>query len=85
VLHFAVRPNPTRARATISIGVPAATDVSVEAFDVLGRRVATVHEGPLAAGVHALTVDTAGWPAGAYVLRMVAGDATRTERLVVVR
>ncbi|MEM6785870.1 MAG: serine hydrolase domain-containing protein, partial [Bacteroidota bacterium] len=45
-------PNPTLASATVAVTLPAATDVRAEVVDLLGRRVATLHDGPLAAGTH---------------------------------
>jgi hypothetical protein len=58
--------------------------VTVEAFDVLGRRVATLYDGPVSAGdVRRLVFDAVGLPAGTYVVR--AGDGvTRAIRRVTV-
>lgn len=78
-------PNPTAARAVVALTTPFAGPVTVEAFDVLGRRVAVLHDGPAPAGDLRLSVDTSGWPAGTYVVRAVAGDGVAVRRLTVVR
>jgi hypothetical protein len=80
-----VSPNPFRSRAHVTIEVAEAQAVRVEVFDGLGRRVATLHDGALEAGAHALTLDAAGLPAGVYVVRATGEAATVTRRAVLVR
>ena len=66
-------PNPARASTRLAFSLPAPGALTLEVYDVLGRRVATVRR---AAGAGAGTVDlsTAGWPAGQYVVRLRAGE-----------
>ena len=55
---------------------------TVAVFDALGRRVALLHEGPLAEGPHAFTLDAAALAPGLYVVtaRLVeASGAATTE------
>ncbi len=64
-------PNPTSAGATATLVVERAQYVRAEAFDALGRRVADVFNGTVAAGVaRPLTIETGDLPAGAYILRV---------------
>jgi hypothetical protein len=68
-------PNPFDDAATIGITLPAAADVRVALFDVLGRAVLTAQDGPLEAGAHEVTIDAAGLAPGAYLARVwVAGQ-----------
>ena len=53
--------------------------------DALGRRVAVVADGPLAAGAHALTWDASAVAAGVYVVRLEAAGLVRTRTVVVTR
>jgi hypothetical protein len=80
-----VAPNPFRGEAilTVTHGRPGPT--TVEVLDVLGRRVALLHEGPLAAGRHAFALDGSMLPAGVYVARAEAGGAVATQRVTVLR
>ncbi len=83
--RLGVAPNPVAGgAATVRLALAAAADVRVEVFDVLGRRVGVLHEGPLGAGPHALPVATAGLPAGAYVVRL-SGAARGATPFVVAR
>src|SRR5690606_38406385 len=53
-----VYPNPARSSARFALEVAEAQDVTVAVYDVLGRRVALLHDGLLADGTeHAFTVD----------------------------
>ena len=68
--EVAVAPNPFRSRAAVTVRVREGQDVSVAVFDVLGRRVATLHDGPVARG-ETLTLALGGGrlAPGAYVVR----------------
>src|SRR5690606_15291007 len=65
-------PNPFATRTTLRLTLDAPQSMRAEVFDLLGRRVAVLHDGPLAAGAHALTFDAAQLPAGLYVVRAQA-------------
>jgi hypothetical protein len=81
-------PHPVRTHAALRYQVPEPTQVTLELHDLLGRRVATLVDGRrVEPGTH-----THNWTpragtvsSGTYMLRLRAGDATRTRRLVVVR
>lgn len=77
-------PNPFREAANVVLDVDTARDVRVAVYDVLGREVARLHEGPLAARRHVLRFE-ADLPSGTYFVRVVAGGAMQTLRLVHVR
>ena len=47
-----IRPNPAQGGALLRFGLPRAAGVSLEVFDVQGRRVSTLAEGPQTAGWH---------------------------------
>jgi hypothetical protein len=77
-------PNPTTGVSSFELTVGQTETVRAEAFDALGRSVAVLHDGPLAAGqTSRLTLDAADLPAGVYVVR-VTGDSFVTARRVTV-
>ena len=79
-------PNPTPSVSTLWLTLPSQKDrVRVAAFDLLGREMAVLHEGPLLAGRHAVEIDASSWPAGTYVVRADVGYTVLAQRLVVAR
>ena len=79
-------PNPARGHVEAVLTVASAQDVRAEVFDVLGRRVAVVFEGAVAAGApQAVRFDAGALPAGLYVLRVRAAGASLTRPFTVVR
>ena len=80
-------PNPTVAVARLDVTAGSGGPATVVAYDMLGRRVATLFDGPLVAGRSVpVTLDAAalGLPAGAYIVRATAGGARVVRSVVVV-
>ncbi|HLA63976.1 MAG TPA: T9SS type A sorting domain-containing protein [Rhodothermales bacterium] len=82
-LTLQVAPNPAHGAAVVTLTLDAPETVTVAVYDALGRRVFGLLEGRRGAGTHTLALDTAGLPAGLYVVRAAAGGASVTRRLVV--
>jgi len=81
-----VFPNPVAGRARVPFGVAQAGPVSVRVYDVLGREVARLVEGPLAAGPHeAVWEPSEGLASGVYVVRLAAGAEARSVRVLLAR
>jgi hypothetical protein len=80
-----VSPNPTTGSATLRFSLAAPGRASLAVFDLLGRHVATLAAGDLAAGPHEVRWDARGLATGTYVVRLVAGDAALVRRVTVVR
>ena len=80
-------PNPSRGDVSFTLGLPADARVQVSVFDAQGRRVRSIHEGPLAAGRHAFRWDgrDAGGRlarAGVYFVRADAPGGIQFKRLI---
>lgn len=77
-----VYPNPLSATrsASVPLTLNTSAEVSVRVFDVLGREVATLHDGPLGPGTHRFQFAAHTLRAGAYVVRVsgASDDVTRT-------
>ncbi len=80
-----VRPNPASGRVAVVLNVVEAGTARVVVVDALGREVAVVLAGAVAAGETALSVETGAWPAGVYVVRASVGNQSASARLVVAR
>lgn len=87
-------PNPTRERATVRYAVPGAGSemlpVRLDIFDILGRRIVTLVDGPRAPGIHAepwTARDASGHPVapGIYYCRLQAAGATASHPIVILK
>lgn len=76
-------PNPFGGNATVALVIDQTENVRIELFDMLGRRVAILHNGPLSANQrHAFTIEAANLPSGAYFVR-IAGESFVETRTVI--
>ncbi len=84
------RPNPARAGTQFTVDLPASTKAQIEAFDLSGRRVRTLAEQEMPAGVHPVRWDLydehgSRLAPGVYKVRARFGGATLVRTVVVVR
>jgi len=89
-LTLAATPNPTRAGSRIAFLIERGGPAHVAVHDVMGRRLRVLHDGPLAAGAHALEwdgADASGLPlaSGLYFIRLLTPTRVERSRLTVVR
>jgi len=59
--------------------------VSLKIFDLLGRELATLVDGRIAAGPHIIEWDAEGVPGGVYFYRLTADGFNETRKMVVLR
>jgi YD repeat-containing protein len=77
-------PNPTTDRATLRYDLRTGAAISIEVRDLTGRLVAQpVRAERRAAGANQETLALQTLPAGVYVVRLTAGDASRQIKLVI--
>lgn len=76
-------PNPVHGRASIEFELPSRSHARLCVYDVLGRQVAVLADGPFSAGVHRVWFDGAGYASGPYFYRLEAGAAMATGRMMV--
>lgn len=75
-------PNPFQHSTMIRFGVPRATRVSLELFDVAGHRVRTLVDRVLDPGYHSETLRSDGLASGVYFYRLRAGAFMQSRKLV---
>lgn len=78
-------PNPFNPVTTITYRLAESTDVSLHVYDALGRRVATLADGFVAAGTHTATLDASTWASGLYMYILQAGHQQRTRKMVLLK
>lgn len=86
----APRPNPASADVAIDFSAAAGGDAILNVYDVRGRCIRTIVEGPVSAGLHSVRWDRrsdAGVEAGPglYFLGLELGNARTTQKLILVR
>jgi titin len=67
-------PNPFNPATNIRFGVPRAAQVTIEIFDILGRKMATLINGTMPPGIHTVVWDCSACPSGMYIIRMNTGE-----------
>ncbi len=75
-------PNPFNPETTIQFSTGTNAVVSLRIFDLLGREVATLHNGFMPAGTHSVHWRPEGLASGSYLYRLQAGGHTITRRFV---
>lgn len=81
----AAHPNPFASRTQFDLTLDAAQQVSVAVYNVLGQRVATLHEGALSAATHTFDFEASALPAGVYLIRAAGENFAQTRQVTLVR
>lgn len=79
-------PNPCNTITTVRLSLPTnESRMYIAVYDLLGREVLKLHDGPLAAGLHGVEVDTRGLAVGAYIVHAESATLRLTQPLQVAR
>jgi phosphatidylserine/phosphatidylglycerophosphate/cardiolipin synthase-like enzyme len=70
---------------TIEVALDARRQVALRVYDMLGRAVATIHEGVMDPGSYAFHLDAASLPAGTYRYVLTDGNSSQSRMMVVTR
>jgi hypothetical protein len=77
-------PNPFNPSTQIHFSLPQTSNVQLQVFDLLGRNVATLVDGPMASGQHQVSFDASDLTSGLYLYTITAGTQriSRTMTLI---
>jgi hypothetical protein len=75
-------PNPFNSSTALSFVLASPGRASVTVFDLNGRQIQSLWNGPMSAGYHNLIWSARGVPAGEYYVRFALSDKIQTARLV---
>ena len=78
-------PNPVNATTTIDFSLPQPGQVSLEMFDISGRKVAVLASGDRPAGKHSIGFDASRLPNGTYIYRLISPTGVQSRKMIVVR
>ena len=84
-MALGAEPNPTRGETVIRFPLRSAAHVTLEIHDANGRLVASLSDGGLEAGEHAVIWEGAGNPSGVYTVTLRAGALLRSARLILLK
>ncbi len=85
ILVYQNYPNPFNASTTIRYNLSEPSDVTVDIFDLLGRKVETLVEKRHKAGYHQTTWNADALPSGVYYYRVKAGDYSETKKMLLLK
>ena len=78
-------PNPFNPTTTIRFALPQAEAVRLAVYDMLGREVRVLIDGPLSAGQHTATFEAGALASGMYLYRIEAGSFTALRQMLLVK
>jgi len=78
-------PNPFNPTTTISYRLPADTQVTLEIYSLLGKRIQTLIETRQSAGSYQIPFDAGNLASGIYLYRLTAGTSSVTRRMILVK
>lgn len=78
-------PNPFNPSTQINFSLPATSDVTLEVYNILGQRVATLASGLYSAGLHTVSFDASTMASGTYLYRMDAGEFVQVRKMMLIK
>jgi hypothetical protein len=78
-------PNPFNPTTSVTYRLPAASDVRLVVYDILGREVSVLVNERKNAGSYEVKFDAPGLSSGVYFYRLQAGDFVQTHKMLFVR
>lgn len=84
-ISLATWPNPFNAEMTVRYELPARQQVTLSVYNLIGQQVATLAQGPAAAGQHLVTWNASDLASGVYLVRLDAGATTKLQKVLLVK
>ncbi|MCK5741336.1 MAG: T9SS type A sorting domain-containing protein, partial [Chlorobi bacterium] len=80
-----VYPNPASGNAEFTFDLENGGNVSIDMFDAMGRKVASLHEGYIAAGHNGININTADYVTGSYIITLTVDGRKAARSLNIVK
>ncbi|MCH8124173.1 MAG: T9SS type A sorting domain-containing protein [Bacteroidetes bacterium] len=81
-----IYPNPFNPTAQFELVISRDQNVSVKVYDVLGRHISTLHDGPMVANVsQQFELDARAWASGLYLVQIVGEQFSALRKSLLVK
>jgi hypothetical protein len=78
-------PNPFNSNTSITLSLPHETHVRMEVYNIAGKWVQTLVDGPVLSGNHNINIDLTGSASGLYFVRAVTPTTNASQKLLYIR
>jgi hypothetical protein len=78
-------PNPFNASTTIKYLLPEPSDVIIEIYDILGRKIEMLQLGRIQTGGHQVTWNARNYSSGVYFYKLQTGEYSETKKMVLLK
>jgi hypothetical protein len=78
-------PNPFNASTEVKFALPEQSDVTIEVFNILGQKTATIAQGLFPAGYHSVTWNAGNTASGVYYYKLTAGDKSMVKKMMLLK
>jgi len=79
------RPNPFNASTVIKYELPQQSQITIEIYDILGRKVTTLIDKQQSAGYHQVNWQVDDFASGLYFYKLQAGDYNETKKMILIK
>ncbi|MGQ0827728.1 MAG: T9SS type A sorting domain-containing protein [Bacteroidota bacterium] len=77
------QPNPFNGNTVISYEIPTRESISLDIFDIAGKKIISLNQGKKTAGVHSIELSSQNLPQGVYFYTLNVGDQNVTKKMTV--
>ncbi|MCP4230115.1 MAG: T9SS type A sorting domain-containing protein, partial [bacterium] len=78
-------PNPANSTVNFVFTTPRKDDLTIKIYDIKGRCVTSLHDGPISGGVHTVSADLSTLAMGVYICEMKGSDFEEVTKFVISR
>jgi len=78
-------PNPFNPSTKIDFTLTSQSNVTLEVFNVLGQKVATLANGVMSAGKHSVNFDATSFASGMYLYKITAGSFVSSKKMMLIK
>ena len=78
-------PNPFNPVTQLTYGIPENTEIQIIVYDMTGTQITTLVNTFQTAGYHKINWNASSYSSGVYLISMISGEFTQTQKVVLVK